>query len=171
MNDALDEQVIEQHEGERLKAYYDTRGRLTIGDGFNLDGAGAAGVCERAGVNYQAVRAGQAITQAQCDAIFALQYADVRRFVRAFFPGIDTWPDAAAAVACDLVFELGTGTFLTFRDTILAFKAKNWAGVIAGIRDSKLAEQVPNRVKDNIAALRAVLDAPSRVSTETGDQG
>lgn len=162
MNDALNKSLIGGHEGLRLIAYNDSRGFLTVGDGLNLDAPGAAALCAACGVNYTAVRAGVALTLDQANALFAAQYAKVAAEARAAFPklatsgGIDSFPDAAAAVICDMIFELGIAGFLAFRHTVAAFEAQDWAGAIAGIEDSKLESQVPGRVANNVALLSAL---------------
>ena len=64
---------IKKHEGRRYVAYRDTRGFLTVADGFNLDAHGAEGVIEGLGLVYQDVRDGKALTDAQCDALTAVK--------------------------------------------------------------------------------------------------
>lgn len=156
MNDAQNKALIAGHEGRRLVAYADSRGYKTIGIGFNLDATGAAAICAAAGVNYDQVRAGALISEAQCDAIFELLYEAVAAQARKIFPQVDTFPDNAGAVICDMLFQLGSAGFLAFHHAIIAFGLKDWPGAIAAIRDSALATEVPNRVKDNISLLEAI---------------
>jgi GH24 family phage-related lysozyme (muramidase) len=161
VNDALNETLIRGHEGYRLVAYKDTRGFLTIGVGFNLDGAGASQVCAQANVNYPAIRAGAALRPDQVDAIFAEQYAVVSKQAHAIFPAIDTFPDNAGAVICDMLFELGLSGFLAFHHTDACFTNRNWAGAIAGIKDSALSSEVPGRVENNVALLSVLQNTTS----------
>lgn len=156
MNDTQNKALITGHEGRRLVAYADSRGYRTIGIGFNLDAAGAAAICAAAGVNFEQVRAGAMITEAQCDVIFELLYEAVAAQARKIFPQVDTFPDNAAAVICDMLYQLGTAGFLAFRHAVIAFGLKDWPGAIAAIKDSALAAEVPNRLKDNISLLEAI---------------
>jgi GH24 family phage-related lysozyme (muramidase) len=156
MNDTQNKALIATHEGRRLVAYADTRGFKTIGVGFNLDAPGAAAVCSAAGVDFEQVRAGAMITDQQCDAIFELQYEAVAAEARKILSQIDSFPDNAGAVICDMLFQLGTAGFLEFRHAIIAFGLKDWTGAIAAIKASALATEVPNRVKDNISLLEAI---------------
>lgn len=156
MNDAFNKQLIDKHEGNKLVAYKDTRGFLTIGRGFNLDAGWAMSICYALGVNYAAVRNGAYITREQSDAIFDRQYASVAAEARRIFPAIDGYPENAAAVICDMIFELGCAGFLTFRRTIAAFKAGDWAAAIAGIQNSALEREVPARTADNEALLKQI---------------
>jgi GH24 family phage-related lysozyme (muramidase) len=156
MNDTLNKSVIARHEGERLQKYTDTRGRLTIARGFNLDAPGAPGICASLGIDYQAIRNGALLTQAQCDAIFNTQYATVASEARHIFPAIDTYAQNAAAVVCDMLFQLGFVGFLAFRHFIAAVGTFDWTLAVAELRDSYLAQEVPNRVNDNISLLEAI---------------
>jgi GH24 family phage-related lysozyme (muramidase) len=157
MNDSLNQTLIRGHEGYRLTAYRDTRGFLTIGVGFNLDGAGASIVCALADVSFSAARSGMALRPDQVDAIFAEQYAVVAAQARKIFPAIDSFPDNAGAVICDMLFELGLNGFLAFHNTEACFQARDWAGAIAGIQNSELESEVPGRVKNNIVLLSALV--------------
>jgi len=156
MNDSLIKAQIQKHEGLRLSAYDDTEDKLTIGWGFNLKAGNAPLLCVKAGLDFDAVCAGEAITVEQAVTIFQMQYSSVTGQARITFPEIDSYPDNASAVICDMLFELGWTGFLKFKNTIAAFKALNWAGAIAGIKDSLLVTEVPNRVADNIALLEAI---------------
>jgi hypothetical protein len=107
MNDALNKSVIERHEGRRLVVYLDGRGFKSIAVGFNLEAAGAGAICARAGLKLDALLAGQVISPATCDVLFELLYEPVAKDARSIFPAIDSYPENAAAVICDMRFELG----------------------------------------------------------------
>jgi hypothetical protein len=156
MNDALNKSVIERHEGRRLVVYLDSRGFKSIAVGFNLEAAGAGAICARAGLKLDALLAGQVISPATCDVLFELLYEPVAKDARSIFPAIDSYPENAAAVICDMRFELGGAGFRSFHHTVIAFGLRDWPGAIAGIRNSQIAVEVPNRVADNIKLLERI---------------
>jgi GH24 family phage-related lysozyme (muramidase) len=156
MNDAFNKALIQGNEGVRYYAYRDDRGFLTISTGFNLDAAGAEAICQQLGLDYAGMRGGKPITPAQNDTIFSYLYGVVAADIRTIFPQVDAWPQNPAAVACDMRYQLGHDGFRQFHHAIAAFQARNWAGAIAQIQNSALANQVPNRVKKNIALLRGI---------------
>ena len=156
MNDTLNKSLISGHEGLRLKKYKDTRGIWTIGRGFNLEAQGARAVCQQAGVDYDAVMAGAAITLDQTDRIFDHQYAAVAAEARKTIPGIDGDPDNVGAVVCDMIFELGLAGFQAFHHVIAAILARDWHAAIAGMRDSRWATQVPSREQNDADLLEAL---------------
>lgn len=156
MNDALNKALIQGHEGLRLTAYRDTTGHLTVGYGSNLDAVAAPARCAQAGIDFAATCAGHGITPSQADALFDADYAPVAAQARSTFPKLDSYPENACAVLCDMLFELGLGGFLGFHTMILAVRAQDWAAAIAAIHDSKYASEVPGRVANNVALLAAI---------------
>jgi GH24 family phage-related lysozyme (muramidase) len=156
MNDAQNKSLISGHEGLRLKKYPDSRGFWTIGRGFNLEAQGAAAVCAKAGVDYAAVMAGGAITLAQANAIFDSQYEVAVAEGRTVYPNLDAYPDNAAGVVLDMIFELGLAGYMAFHHVIAGMKAHNWPAAIAGMQASKWATQVPSREMNDVALLEAL---------------
>jgi hypothetical protein len=114
-----------------------------------------------AGISMAWVKGGRALPLAQVDLLFDAQYSSVAADARALFPAIDSYPDNAGAVICDMLFELGLHGFVQFRDTCAAFKACDWLGAMAGIEHSELASQVPGRVENNISLLRVLTPSAS----------
>lgn len=156
MNDTLNKQVIVGHEGLRLVAYRDTRGNLTVGFGFNLEAQNAHAICAKAGVDYDAVCAGAAITPAEAYAIFDGQYALVASHARNTLAEIDAWPDNAGAVITDMIFNLGWAGFLEFHQAVAAFRAQNYPAAIAAMKNSAWAHEVPARVENDVTLLEAI---------------
>jgi GH24 family phage-related lysozyme (muramidase) len=128
--------LIRRHEGLRLTAYKDTKGKLTIGCGFNLDAAGAEAVCRRVGVDYAAVRAGAAITEAQADAIFAVQLEAVSAQASMMFPNFHIMPANAQAVVQDLIFNMGYEKLGEFNETVPALRAGKY-GLAADLLEKR----------------------------------
>ncbi|MDP9039829.1 MAG: hypothetical protein M3O02_11250 [Acidobacteriota bacterium] len=156
MNDSFNKSLIRGHEGLRLTVYRDTKGITTIGVGFNLRANAAVSICTMCGVDYAAICAGSPLTLPQANAIFELQYAAVARFGRLIFPAIDTYPQNAAAVICDMLFQLGYAGFMEFQHAIAAARAGNWTGFAAEIKHSALAAQAPHRVENNVLLLESI---------------
>ena len=86
--------LIKRHEGERLKEYPDSKGIITIGDGFNLESAGAPSICAQLGLDYAGLKSGAvSLTQAQSDAIFEYQLTAVMCQAARIFPTWATMPE------------------------------------------------------------------------------
>lgn len=149
------EDLIKRHEGLRLKAYRDTKGILTIFYGFNLEAPGARSICTRFGLDYQALCDGAVLNQTHADAVFSYQFGTVLTQAQTLFPDFGSYPEKVQAVICDLIFNMGLGTFSKFHETIAALKAENWSGAADHLTDSLWFKQVGNRAKEDVALLRS----------------
>lgn len=156
MNDALNRQLILGHEGRRLVAYHDTEGFLTIADGFNLEMDSAPIICEKLGINYEAIYHGAPLTDAECDTLFTYNYGKVVSDVISMFPNFQSMPAKAVAVICDMRYELGPAGFREFHNFIAAVQSANWSAAVAAMWDSKWAKQVPSRVADDASLLESL---------------
>lgn len=150
------ESLIKRHEGLRLRAYLDTKGKLTIGYGLNLDAAAAKAICAQLKLNYVSIRNGQAITEADADAIFVIQLKAVNSQARAIFSKFQTMPANAQAVIQDLLFNLGIAGFLQFHDTIEAMQVQDWQAAADHLTDSLWFTQTKNRAIEDVSLLRSI---------------
>jgi len=147
--------LIRRHEGLRLQAYRDTAGKLTIGYGFNLDAGDAKAICNCLKLDYEAIRNGAAITEAQADAILDLQLGMVNAQAKTLFPNFGQMPCDVQAVVQDVIFNLGLRGFMEFHDTIASLKAGDWNGAADHLTDSLWFKQVGSRAVEDVTLLRA----------------
>ncbi|WP_348269761.1 glycoside hydrolase family protein [Edaphobacter paludis] len=147
--------LIRRHEGLRLEAYKDTVGKLTVGYGFNLDAPAAKALCASLKLDYDAIRNGGSITEAQADAILDLQLGMVNAQAKTLFPNFNQMPADVQAVVQDLIFNLGLAGFSKFNQTIAALKAGDWPGAADHLTDSLWFKQVGSRAVEDVALLRA----------------
>jgi GH24 family phage-related lysozyme (muramidase) len=148
--------LIRRHEGLRLTAYNDTKGVLTIGYGFNLEATGAGAVCKLTGVDYAAIKNGASITEAQANAIFALQLDAVIVQASTLFPNFHVMPVNAQVVIQDLIFNMGLAKFSKFTETVPALRAGKY-GLAADLLEKTLwYKEVKGRAIEDIALLRAI---------------
>ena len=98
--------MLIRHEGLRLKPYLDTKKKLTIGVGRNLDDVG--------------------ITRDEAWALLNNDIARVRREVKRAFPWFSKVNPVRKDVVLNMVFNLGLQRFRGFRKAIAAIKAQDW---------------------------------------------
>lgn len=146
--------LIRRHEGLRLEAYRDPAGKLTVGYGFNLDAGDAKAICGVLKLDYEAIRNGSEITEAQADAILDLQLGMVNAQAKTLFPNFGQMPCDVQAVVQDLIFNLGLGGFMKFKDTISSLKAGDWSGAADNLEHSLWHRQVGTRGIEDVALLR-----------------
>jgi lysozyme len=138
-------------EGRVLHVYPDTKKILTCGVGHNLVANPCRDILKRVMVNKSP------ITEAECDALYAFDLAWVTKGLHSKVPGFDQMPNSYQAVLINMCFNMGLAGVLKFKDTLAAMKAGNTKLVIAEIKDSVLARELPERVGRLISVLNGVV--------------
>ena len=124
-NRATLHRVLKADEGLRLKPYRCTAGKLTIGVGRNLDDRG--------------------ITEREAELLLDTDIEDSTRFLHKLFPRFELYGEARKTALISLVFNLGEGGFLKFRNLINAVLREDWSEAAAEAADSKWFQQVKAR--------------------------
>ncbi len=122
----LTNQLIE-HEGERLKPYLCSAGKLTIGIGHNLDDNG--------------------ITQEVSRFIFKKDIDDCLQDLERIFPQWTKYPEEIQHVLIDMRFQLGSTRFRRFKKMIDAVRRLDLETAAKEMKDSLWYLQVPARAK------------------------
>jgi lysozyme len=115
------------HEGERLKPYRCTAGKLTIGVGRNLEDRG--------------------ITQAESAMLLTNDIADLERQLQAALPWVSKLDEVRQRVLLDMAFNLGMAGLLSFKRTLGAIEAGQYQQAATMMLDSKWARQVGQRAE------------------------
>lgn len=113
------------HEGERLKPYRCTEGKLTIGIGRNLEDRGIT-------AEESAYLLGNDITGF---------YAALLREL----PWVAQLDDVRQRVLLDMAFNMGIAGLLTFKNTLATIKAGDYEKAAGMMLQSRWAEQVGQR--------------------------
>jgi lysozyme len=125
MTKDLTRTLIEFNEGRRNKLYQCTAGFWTVGVGRNLE----ANPLSDAAIDFL-LDEDIAAVEAQLDKHLSWwrEHDEVRR-----------------AVLIDLAFNMGINGLLGFKNTLAAFRAKNYEAAASGLEKSKWFSQVGNR--------------------------
>jgi lysozyme len=145
--------LLTRHEGFRATCYRDTRGFLTVGIGCNLDAAGAAERCATAGLDYHALRDGQAITLEQAQALLAEGIQSALDVATITVAGFMDLPEMVQLVVIDMIFNLGGGKWGQFHRLIAALEAHDWRQAVNEMRASLWYGEVGTRALEDIALL------------------
>lgn len=125
MNRVLLRSELKRDEGERLKPYMCTAGKITIGIGRNLDDTG--------------------ISKEESDFLFKNDIDRVENEVKSLFRDFDAMTDARQRALINMMFNLGMSRFLGFKKMIFAIKSGDWNEAASQALDSKWARQVGER--------------------------
>ncbi len=127
MNLELLSAELERDEALRLKMYMDSRGIETIGIGHNLRD--------------------KPISERAARLIFADDVADVEADLDRTLPWWRDLDEVRQRVLANMVFNLGIGKLLEFKNTLAAMKVGNYVGAANGMTRSLWASQVGERAR------------------------
>lgn len=132
-------------EGEKLRVYRCTAGKLTIGIGRNLDDVGIRPAeTERLGISKASViRTG--ITPAQSAALLDSDLDEVERGLDRFMPWWRSLDPVRQRVIVNMAFNLGVPGLMKFRNTLAMIKRGDYAAAAVAMGQSKWADQVGQR--------------------------
>jgi len=121
MHDSIIDQLI-SHEGERLKPYRCTAGKLTIGVGRNIEDVG--------------------ISQDESRYMLANDIRACEIDLQRIFPGFLGFTQGRQWALIDMRFNLGPYRFRKFKCMIAAINDGDWLGAGNEARNSRWASQV-----------------------------
>jgi lysozyme len=128
-NRAFTMQLVQEHEGLRLRPYFCTENKLTIGWGRNLDDKGIS--------HREAVYLLESDLN-ECD-------VDLSRALSSVYHEL---PYRVQAALIDMRFQLGGAGFRQFKRMIAAIMDGDYKKAASEMRNSKWYEQTPGRVED-----------------------
>jgi len=115
------------HEGERLKPYRCTAGKLTIGIGRNLEDRG--------------------ITREESAYLLANDIAAEERELLRALPWVATLDEVRQRVLLDMAFNMGIVGLLGFKRTLATIQAGDYQAAATMMLDSRWAKQVGQRAE------------------------
>lgn len=121
---------LREDEGERLTAYRDSEGYLTIGIGVLID-----------------AQKGGGITKEESQMLFRNRLNKKEAELNAKFPTYGNLDDARAGVLLNMSYQLGVEGVLGFKNMLNAVRRKDWAEAARQMKDSKWYRQTPERAE------------------------
>jgi lysozyme len=115
------------HEGERLKPYRDTVGKLTIGVGRNLEDRG--------------------ITAQESAMLLANDISREERELINALPWVAQLDEVRQRVLLDMAFNMGIVGLLAFKRTLATIQAGDYQAAASMMLDSRWAKQVGQRAE------------------------
>jgi lysozyme len=119
---------IKRHEGLMLKPYVCPMGKLSIGYGRNLDDNG--------------------ISLQEAEAMLKSDIDNAIKGCRDNISFFDNLPIPAQEVLINMCFQMGIGSLLKFRKTLVYLKNKQWSEASVEMLDSAWHKQTPKRARE-----------------------
>lgn len=124
------EEQLREDEGERLTAYKDSEGYLTIGIGVLID-----------------ERKGGGITKAESSYLFNNRLNATRDKLKIKFPHFVYLDEVRQGILLNMSYQMGVDGLLAFKKMLAAVEAHNWYEAARQMKDSTWYRQTPNRAE------------------------
>jgi GH24 family phage-related lysozyme (muramidase) len=138
-------------EGKKLNAYHCSQGFLTVGIGHNLNADPALTLLNRH------VKLNEAITDAECTALFDQDLAKVMQGIRQRISYFDALAEKYQVVIINMVFQMGIDGVLAFKNTLQAMRRDDVTAVVLGIEHSLYYKQTPVRAMRMIKLVQGLI--------------
>jgi len=151
-------ELIKKHEGCTNKVYIDTKGKPTIGIGFNLHKEGARKMIESVGADYDKILAGkQRLSEGQIKILFNNDIKSAIKSARSVVNNFDSLPQKAQAILIDMAFNLGQEGLMKFKNMRAALEVNDYNKAAYEMKDSDWYTQVGNRSKELIKMMQSLV--------------
>lgn len=130
---------LSDEEGFKNRVYKCTAGHSTVGIGHNID------ACSLDNIIGRRFKTTPVLTNAEVELVFEYDLSNVLSTIQRNFPWFSELPENEQYVMISLVFNMGIGTLLKFKNTLRSWKIHDTDGVVRGLRDSAWHHQVGNR--------------------------
>lgn len=145
-------------EGIRSEVYRDTRGKRTVGIGFNMDDPASRNTWASAGIakDFDAVREGAAaLDDAEISALANVSYNNAFDTASKHVKGFHRLPPAKQEALVNMAYQLGDSKFREFKRMRGALAAGKFSLAAREVLSSDYAQQVPERASRIAAILQS----------------
>lgn len=144
-------------EGFKSFAYKDTKGKTTVGIGFNMDDPKAKGAWIMADIpeSYYAVYSKQQqLSQQSAWSLLGYCINGAKKDLLTMFDSLEIYPQYVQFALINLIFNMGKPVFSEFNTFIGLIKAKDFEGAANDLAKTKWATELPNRAMRVCALLK-----------------
>lgn len=156
--DKFNQELYEQialHEGVEPSVYKDTKGKRTIGIGFNLDEPSNRKKAEAVGLNVQDMLSGRTLSDKEIKMLYNESIKQAANDANAFLPRAGRQPPVVQKVLIDMAFNLGLTKLNKFKKMREALLEGDYNKAADEMIDSKWYNQVGNRSKTLVDMMRS----------------
>lgn len=156
--DKFNQELYEQialHEGVEPSVYKDTKGKRTIGIGFNLDEPSNRKKAEAVGLNVQDMLSGRTLSDKEIKMLYNESIKQAANDANAFLPRAGRQPPVVQKVLIDMAFNLGLTKLNKFEKMREALLQGDYNKAADEMIDSKWYNQVGNRSKTLVKMMRS----------------
>jgi lysozyme len=136
------EELLIKHEGRKNKPYPCTKGKMTIGVGWNMDDNPLPPDIA------SHLKAHGSITDEMIDRLLKIAIRHASADCRVLFPSWDSFSDNRKMALTDFVYNIGFSGVRKFKKMLAAVNSGDWKKAASELVDSNYFRQVPNRAAE-----------------------
>lgn len=146
---------IAYYEGYRSVVYWDTKGKPTIGYGFNLDVPHTQQALRDHGYDIDDLKQGAPIKHLDAYNILVSLLRVACEDALELFPNLYEYPISVQRVFVDMSYNLGKTKLSAFKRLRAAVAAKDWDQIVAEMIDSNWYHDVGRRSRSLVSQVQA----------------
>jgi lysozyme len=148
-------EFIQPSEGTRSKVYRDSRGKKTVGVGFNLNAPGSAKLMRELGINYTAVKNGRKLTDDEIDALFTRKVEDAMAAGPRVLKTFEDHPRDVQLAVVDMIYNLGPTGFSNLDSARDALERMDYNRAANNLERTAWYRQVGGRAENIVSIIRS----------------
>lgn len=154
LQDAKD--FIQPSEGTRSKVYRDSRGKKTVGVGFNLNAPGSAKLMRELGINYTAIKSGQRnLSPQEIEVLFTRKVQDAMAAGPRVLKTFEDHPKDVQLAVVDMIYNLGPTGFSNLDNAKDALERMDYHRAANNLERTAWYRQVGGRAENIVSIIRS----------------
>lgn len=158
VSDSELEAFIAKWEGNKATAYKDTKGKLTVSIGFNLDRKEANDILKNLGfsdIDIKKIRnKTKQLTAEEISKIFKSSLETAKKDANNWIPNLGSYPKEVQKIVIDFAFNVGSNVLSQFPKARQSIINKNWKEAAKEMQNSAWYSQVGRRSKNHVQTLQ-----------------
>ena len=147
--------MLSLNEGNKPKVYKDSKGKRTIGIGFNLEEPANRKILKKEGIDINELFAGRELTDKETKTLYNYSLTQAFKDAQSYDPNFAKRPEAVKMTLVDMAFNLGLTRLNKFVDMKAGLKNNDYNVAADEMVDSKWYKQVKSRGPRMVDVMRS----------------
>ncbi len=143
------------NEGNKSKVYKDTKGKRTIGIGFNLEEPANRKILKKEGIDINELFAGRELTDKETKTLYNYSLTQAFKDAQSYDPNFAKRPEAVKMTLVDMAFNLGLTKLNKFVDMKKGLMNNDYNMAADEMVDSNWYKQVKSRGPRMVNVMRS----------------
>jgi len=147
--------MLSLNEGNKPKVYKDSKGKRTIGIGFNLEEPANRKILKKEGIDINELFAGRELTDKETKTLYNYSLTQAFKDAQSYDPNFAKRPEAVKMTLVDMAFNLGLTKLNKFEKMKTGLMNNDYNVAADEMIDSKWYKQVKSRGPRMVQVMRS----------------